>query len=211
MLAASPSLSMEQMMTENLKEPSPIDWENHNPQSRYTPPPPAKDASGAYIPYSAKLPANMRDPKRLGVTDEGLRSFELGPLTIDIGGGKKAEIRFYTVNVRKFKNSKTGEEMNVSSASKALRSAGFAGKPNSNRDYDAAFASIGGKNLTVTIEWRAKNRDTGEEIDGYDNFPDDPQRPGFKNPVVRRGETLPDGRVVESEILFANARVRYVS
>lgn len=196
--------------TTQLREPDQIDWEKHNSQSTYVPPPPAKDASGNYIIYQAKLPANMREKTRYGVTDEGLRSYELGPLTLTLPNGKATEIRFYTVNVRQFKNRKTGEPINMSSASKVLKAAGVAQKPNSNKDYDLAFASIGGRNIPITIEWKARNKDTGEVIDGYDNFPDDPERPGQKLAVVKAGTTLPDGTVTQAEVLFANAKVRFV-
>src|SRR5690606_3199206 len=145
--------------TTQLREPDPIDWDKHNSSSQYTPPPPAKDQAGNYIVYQAKLPANMRDQARYGATDDGFRQFELGPLTLTLPNGKASEIRFYTVNVRKFKSKKTGDEINMSSASKVLKAAGCSQKPQNNRDYDAAFATLGGKNLPITIEWRAKNRD----------------------------------------------------
>lgn len=196
--------------TGNLREPDKMDWENHNPQSAWAPPPPAKDASGQAIVYTAKLAKDIGKAEKLGVTDEGYRNFEFGPLELQVPGGKTQVIRFFTQSVRKFKKKGTDEELNVSGVSKILRNAGFAGKPQTNAEYEAAVRSVAGRNIKVSIDWRAKDKDTGEEIVGYDNFPDDPARPGQKKAILKKGDLLPDGSVVKAEVLFANARVRYV-
>ncbi len=195
--------------TGQLREPEKIDWDNHNPQSSWTPPPPAKGADGQYIVYTAKLPRDLGRAEKMGVTDEGYRSFEFGPIQLVLPGGKTAEIRFLTQSVRKYKK-KDGTELEVSGVSKILRGAGFAGKPQTNTEYEAAVRSIAGRNIQVTIEWKARNKDTGEEVKGYDSFPLDDERPGQRKAILRKGDKLADGTIVTSEVLFANPVVRYV-
>jgi hypothetical protein len=195
--------------TTNLREPDKIDWENHNPQSSWTPPPPAKDAAGQYIVYTAKLPKDLGRTEKMGVTDEGYRSFEFGPLVVALPGGKATDIRYFGQSVRKYQK-KDGTPLEVSGVSKVLRAAGFAGKPQTNAEYEAAVRSIAGRNIQITIEWRAKNKDTNEEVKGYDLFPLDEERPGQRKAILRKGDKLTDGTVITSDVLFANPVVRYV-
>jgi hypothetical protein len=187
-----------------------MDWDNHNPSSRYTPPPPAQSPDGQWIIYTGTLPAKLNDPARFGATPEGYRSYEFGPVTIALAGGKNYEIKYFTQSVKKFVNRKTQEAMNVSGVSKVLKAAGFAGKPQQNKEYDAAVGAIGGRKIQFTIDWRARNKDNGEEVKGYENFPLDPDRPGFRKAILKAGDLLPNGEMVKSEVLFANAQVRFV-
>lgn len=195
--------------TTNLKEPDQLDWDKAHKSSSWTPPPPAKDANGTYIVYTAVLPRDLGAETRRGMTNEGYRKFEFGPLTLELGAGRTAEIRFFSQSLKQFMK-KDGTPMNMNGVAKVLRAAGFTGKPQRNTEYERAVGSISGRKIQVTIEWEARDRDSGEEVRGYDLFPDDPERPGQKKAILRKGDKLADGTEVRSEVLFANPRVRFV-
>lgn len=201
-----------------LKEPEIIDWENFNPGGKYTPPPVPVDSEGKAIHFVAQLPADLGD--RVGVNDNGYRTFEAGPLRLVKNGNgvDGTEIRFYTVSVQKFTN-KDGQPINVNSAGKLLRAAGVTAKPQTTAQYEQAMKAARGRTIPIAIDWVAKDKDTGFEIKGYENFPLEYKTgpngekipTGKRTPVVRATDTLPDGRQIPCEIMFANARVRYVA
>lgn len=196
----------------NLKEPEQMDWENFNPtSSKFQAPPPSIGADGKPIVYQVQLPNDMGSPTRKGATQEGYRKFECGPLTVvKTGNGSDGyQIKYYTVSVTKFKDKKTGEPINVSSAGKLIRAAGIPAKPQTNAEYEAAMAKTAGRVVPVTIEWVAKGKDTGEEIIGEQNFPIDPTT-GRRKAILKAGDVLPSGQTVKAEVIFANARVKYV-
>lgn len=189
-----------------LREPDQVDWDNYAAGGKYVAPPPAKDQNGNYITYTGQLPTTIGQD----VTDEGYRSFILDPIKLVKNPDPAVngyEIRFTRASVKKF-NGKDGKPVEASMAGNVLRSAGVVAKPQTNKDYEAAFNLVRGRVVPFTVEWRAANKDTGEEIVGFDNFPIDPTT-GKRKAILRAGDTLPDGRVVKSEVLFANARVRY--
>jgi len=196
----------------NLREPEQMDWDQHDKGTSYMAPPPALDADGNPIIYQAQLPTDMASPARLAVNRNGFREFRCGPLKLAKNGPgvDGYEIRFFDVSVEKYKSRTTGEAIELSSASKLLRGAGIKAKPQKNAEWEQAIKLTAGKLVPVVIDWRAKNRDTGEEIRGYENFPLDPERPGRRKAILKAGDILPNGETVRSEVLFANAVVRYV-
>lgn len=203
---------MTDMSGTQLTEPNQIDWDNFNPQSgtKYQAPPDALDASGKSITYFAQLPSDLGDVKRLKATQEGLRNYDLGPLTL-VKNNSAADgysIRFYSASVKSF-TSRTGEPLNVNAIGKVLKAAGVGMKPQKTVEYDAAVKLASGRVIPVTLDWEARNRDTGEEVKGFENFPVDATT-GKRKAILKAGDILPDGRVVQSDVLFANARVRYV-
>lgn len=197
--------------TIKLIDPEPMDWDKFNPSSKWTPPPPALGPDGKPIFYTVQLPTDLSKPERFGATDEGYRRYDVGPLKFVKNGGMidGTEIRFYSVSVKKFRNRKTNEPMEVSSAGKLIRSAGIVAKPQRNEEYDQAIRQASGRVITITIDWKAKNKDTGETVEGYVNFPIDPKT-GLRKAILEQGDVLPDGRQIVSERLFANAVVRNV-
>jgi hypothetical protein len=75
-----------------------------------------------------------------------------------------------------------------------------------------------GKTFSFTVQWEAYNKDTGERVRGMINFPDDPDRPGQKKSILKKGDiytvrdkagNIIETKQVESDVLFANARLRY--
>ena len=193
------------MSGKGLQEPTQVDWDKLG-ASKFTPPPPAKDANGKWITYFGQLPTEIKEEEF--DTDGGkVRSYLLDPIkVVKSGAADGLELRFSRVNLKSFKNGNN-------SAALLLKAAGVAGKPQKTAEYDAAIKTVRGKVVPFTLDWRAKNRDTGEEIRGYDNFPNDDTRPGQKKVVLKAGDIYTDGdgntKTVQSEVLFANAQVRF--
>lgn len=196
----------------NLREPEQMNWDNYNPASKYVPPPPCKGVDGKNLVYTAQVPTAIEQE----VTDEGLRQYLLDPLTIKGNGVDNYQIRFYRVNVKKFE--RNGKPIDASSAGNLIRACGIIAKPQKNSEYDATLNATKGKVFQCVLDWTAFNKDTGDDIKGYDNFPDDPERPGFKKSILKAGDTYTvrdrkgnviDTKTVQAEVLFANARIRY--
>jgi len=196
----------------NLREPDQMDWDAHDKGNTYQPPPPALDADGNPIIYQAQLPTDMGASTRLGVNRNGFRQFACGPVRfVKNGPGVDGyEIRFFDVSVEKYKSKSTGEPIELSGASKLLRGAGIKAKPQKNAEWEQAIKLTSGKTIPVVIDWYAKDRETGQVIRGYENFPLDPDRPGRRKAILKAGDVLPNGEKVTSEVMFANAVVRYV-
>lgn len=191
----------------NLKEPNQTDWDAVSKGTTYTPPPPAQDATGKFIPYIATLPqsAGSINPDQ-PTTDEGYRRYEHGPLKLQDG----TEIRFYSTTLKPFINKKTGEPNGKNSTALLLKGAGVTAKPQSTTQYDEAIKLVRGRKVPVTINWRAKDKDSGFTVDEFSLFPFDPDRPGQRKSILKNGDMLTDGRVVPCEVLFANAQIRFI-
>ena len=192
-----------------LKEPSQIDWDNYNPGSKYQAPPPALGGDGKAITYTGQLPTAITQEQ----DDAGYRRYLLDPIKL-VKNGNGVDgytIRFTRASVKPFE--KNGKVQNASSVGNVLRSAGVNSKPQRTAEYDAAMNAVKGRVITFTVDWEARNKDTGETVRGYANFPDDPDRPGHKKAILKAGDVYKtkegETKTVESEVLFANARVRY--
>lgn len=223
---------MSDMAQTQLAEPNQIDWDNYNPTSKWIAPPPALGVDGAPITYFGQIKAlGAWSDKDFGVTKDTppLRQYQVGPLTLVKSGASDGYlIRFAYVSTKQFE--KNGKPINASSVGNFLKSAGLTAKPQTNAQYDAAIRATSGRVVSFTIDWEARNKDTGEEVRGYLAFPDDPTRPGQKKAILRgehvdeKGNTVPADRInvlgpdykptgetvpVTSDILFANARIRF--
>ena len=203
-----------------LKEPQQIDWDNYNPGKKYQAPPPAKGGDGKAIVYTGQLPNTIGTEQ----DNDGYRRYTLDPIKL-IKNGNGVDgyvIRFTRASVKPFE--KNGKVQNASAVGNVLRSAGVSAKPQRTAEYDAAMNAVKGRVISFTVDWEARNKETGETVRGYDNFPNDPDRPGQKKAILRGARTSEDGRMipadtyrdkegnvqtVSSEVLFANARVRY--
>jgi len=195
----------------NLKQPQQTDWDNFNPQSKYQAPPPAIGADGKPIVYYGQAPKEFAP----GATPDGLLSVRIDPITIVKSGSLGVDgyvIRFTDASLTPFKN-KNGEPTNAHKLGTYLRACGSIAKPQTNEEYMAAVRATAGKVFAFILDWEARNKDTGERVRGYKNFPDDPERPGQKKAILKQGDTYIDDQgqpqVVKSEVLFANARLRY--
>lgn len=210
-----------------LREPDQIDWDNYNPGSKYQAPPPVIGPDGKPIQYYVQIkpkfdgtlaPTGLMEGKDFGVTDDGDRSYQVGPLTVVKSGSADGyKINFAYVSTKQFE--KDGKKLNASTVGNYLKSAGINSKPQKNAEYDKAVLASAGRVVPVTIDWEARNKDTGEKVSGYLAFPMDPDRPGQRKAILKAGDKVnvldakgqPTGEqvAVKSEVLFANARVRY--
>lgn len=200
----------------NLKEPEQLDWETAFSGSKYTPPPPAKGPDGKYITYFGQVvEVKPSDP------DQGYLNYQVDLKFTRAGSLDGKQIRTWC-STRPFQKKVNGELVpvkgNPNSLAKLLRAAGLQAKPQQNSEYQAAVRMINGKAIPFTLDWEARNKDTGETIRGYEAFPDDTERPGQKKTILKAGDTYNEvdskGNItgtgeVKSEVLFANARIKY--
>ena len=198
----------------NLKEPDPVDWENYNPVSKFIPPPQAKGADGRFILYYGQAPTVFEE----GATDEGLLDMLIDPIKVvkSSNGADGYAVRFTHASVKQYE--RNGKLSNASKLGNYLKACGITAKPQRNAEYVAATKQTAGRVFPMNLDWQARNKDTGEVVQGYDNFPEDPKRPGQKKAILHAGDVVTDRdmkgvitgkRVIESEVLFANARLKY--
>lgn len=196
----------------NLKEPEQCDWDSLG-KSGYMPPPPALDANGKAITYFGVSEAKETDP------DEGYLQFLLDPIKIIRSGSADGyTIRFTRISTKPFTKNDQPIKGNPNKVANFLRSAGLQAKPQTNSEYRASVQAVKTKPVAFTVDWSAYNKDTGEKVNGYLSFPDDPERPGQKKAILKAGDVVTERdnkgnvtgtRTITSEVLFANARLRY--
>ena len=194
---------MSDMSGTKLNEPTQVDWDKVG-GSNYIAPPPAQDAAGKNIVYLGQLPTTITPE----TDDNNYRQYQLDPIKL-VKNGNGVDgytIRFTTKGLKPFSNGGNG-------IAPLLKGAGIQAKPQTTAEYDAAMQQARGKVVPFTIDWVARNKETGEKVQGYTNFPEDPTRPGQRKAILKKGDTYTDAsgvtQTVESEVLFANARVRF--
>ena len=212
---------MNDIAQQNLTEPAQVDWANYG-KSGYQPPPPALDANGKTIVYQGKAEVTIDEPDSgdLGT----FLQYKLDPLTIIGPQGAGYQIKFTRASTRPYlvtgpDGQKVPKKGNPNRLADYLRAAGATAKPQLNNEYQAAVNLIKSKPFSFTIDWEAYDKETGERVKGYNAFPDDPERPGFKKAILKagdvvnvlnqKGEVTGQTQVVKSHVLFANARLRF--
>jgi hypothetical protein len=198
-----------------------VDWDNFNPQaakSKWNAPPTPVGPDNKPLTYYVQLPSDMSKPERVRTTQKGDRSFALGPLTFVKSGNSAVDgqtIRFYDASVKLFVN-KDGGTSNVNAIGKVLRAAGITAKPQTDEQYQQAVKGLAGRVIPVYIDWEARDRETGYTLRGYSNFtvtrtnPETGAVTTSVQPILRAGDILPDGSVVQQEVLFANPVIKTV-
>jgi hypothetical protein len=194
----------------SLKEPVKLDWDTAFSGSKFSAPPPALGPDGKPITYNAKVTAITQTD-----ADEGYLNFMID---FDINGARSRS----WVSTKPFTKMVNGERVpmkgNPNRLASYLRSCGLPAKPQSNTEYAAAVKMTLNKTIPVTIDWEARDKQTGEQIKGFLSFPDDLERPGQKKAILKKGDLYTnrdkDGNIlseatVQAEVLFANARIKY--
>lgn len=196
---------------QRLQEPAQVDWDSAFKGSTYTPPPPALGPDGKPIVYQGKV-SEIKEIEGSGL-DSGHLTYQITFKLVGNGvDGQevrgKASTRVFTR-----KNVETGQyepiKGNPNQLAKFLNAAGLQAKPQRNDEYRAAVKMVNGKLIPFTIDWEAWSKETGEAIRGYDQFPENPEKPGTKKAILKAGDLLANETPVKSEVLFANARVKY--
>lgn len=208
---------MNDMAQTGLREPEQLDWDTAFKGSTYSAPPPAVGADGKPIVYYGQvIEAKESNP------DQGYLNYQVDLKLTKAGQYDGTRVRTW-VSARPFMKRNAAGELepikgNPNSLAKFLRSAGLQAKPQTNSEYAASVKAVNGKALPFTIDWVAKNKDTGENVRGFANFPDDLERPGQKKSILRAGDVVTERdnkgvitgtRIITSEIMFANAQLRY--
>jgi hypothetical protein len=202
---------------QSLKEPAQVDWETAFKSSKYEVPPPALGPDGKPITYYG-VSSDIKETD----ADQGYLNFVIDLALTRAGSFDGRRVRTWA-STRPFqKRAEDGTLVpvkgNPNALAKFLRAAGLQAKPQTNSEYRATVRAVNGKAIGFTIDWEARNKDTGETVRGYNAFPDDPERPGQKKAILKAGDIYNEldskGNIigqkqVQSEILFANARLKY--
>lgn len=211
-------MSTNDLAQQNLKEPEQLDWESAFKSSKYEVPPPALGPDGKPIVYYATT-SEVKESD----ADQGYLNFQIELSLTRSGTFDGRRVRTWA-STRPFqrRDKETGQltplKGNPNALAKFLRAAGLQAKPQTNNEYRATVRAVNGKAIGFTIDWEARNKDTGETIRGYNAFPDDPDRTGQKKAILKAGDVYNEldqkgniigQKTVQSEILFANARVKY--
>lgn len=206
------------MAQQSLKEPEQVDWDTLGKSSSYIAPPPALGPDGKPITYfGAIVEAKETDP------DDGYLNYTVDFKLVKSNVADGLRVRSW-VSARPFqrKNKTTGElevaTGNPNKLAQLLKAAGLQAKPTNNAEYRSSVKAIATRTVPFTIDWEAKNKDTGETIKGFNSFPEDPTRPGTRKTILRAGDVYNEldakgniigTKTVTSEVLFANARLKY--
>ena len=158
-----------------------------------------QDGGGAtsYAPpdegkFFGKLP--IIDDASFGVTRENRLKVNVDPIEIinhPTANGYK--VRFSSFSAKKYKNREGSQARDL------LRAAGVSARPQSVDELKVLLKSISGRVIQFTGQWEAYNKDTQEETQGQENFPDDKANPGKKLPYIQDGDKR----------WWANLRLRY--
>jgi len=210
---------MTDMAQTGLQEPQQIDWDNYNTGSSYVPPVPALDSNNKPLVYHGKVvTANEIDP------DRGFLQYLFDPITITSPNGVNGqEVRFTRVSTRPFMKKDGNGDLqpikgNPNQLANFLRACGGGARPQTNEEYRASVKAALSRSFDFTIDWEAYNKDTGETIRGFLAFPLDGERPGQRKSILRNGDiynvvdkqgNIIESATVQSDVLFANARLKY--
>lgn len=208
----------------NFREADQVDWENYGKSSTYQTPPPALDVNGKPIIYYGVVGSFTQRANQYEVDAAGepYLNYVLDDIKIVKSGAADGYvIRFTEASVRPFTTIVNGERVNMkgnpNKLGNYLRACGLSAKPQSNAEYIAAVNATKGRAFPFILDWKAKSKDTGETVKGFLAFP--LSEDGLtRKAILKMGDTVSEvdrkgnitgTKVVGSEVLFANAVVKF--
>ena len=198
----------------NLREPEQVDWNNVSGASTYVPPPQVIGPDGKRVIFTGLVKGIEERVNPYAVDEDGRAfiNFQIDPIElVDAGRYTGLTIRFAEASAKPFLKGKSNR------LALFVASAGSQGKPQTNEQYRQVVKQLVGKRTRFTGDWEAYSKETGEKVKGYLSFPDDPDRPGEKKAILKKGDviTLRDYQgnvtgehIVQAEVLFANLKVK---
>ena len=205
---------MSDMSQTSLREPDRTDWDNYNVGGSYQAPPPALGPDGQPIVYYG-----VAEVIKEIEPDNELLNYQLDPIKLVRSGQQDGKtLRFTRASLKPFEKNGQSMKGNPTKLGNYLRACGVQAKPQTNSEWRAAIEATKGRPFGFTVDWEAYNTATQERVKGFLSFPEDPERPGQRKSILKRGDvvTLRDAKgnvtgthEVQSDVLFANARVRY--
>ena len=199
-----------------LREPEQTDWVNYNAGSKYQAPPAVVNDRGENVVFQGIVGGVEAKANQFAVDSEGnpFLNFQIDPITLPDG----TIVRFTEASVKPFEKNGSPVKGNPSKLGNFLKATGTQAKPQSNSEWIAAVNATKGRKVYFVGDWEARNSSTGEKVKGYSCFPDDPERPGLKKSILKAGDIVTERdykgnvtgtKTIESEVLFANLKVRY--
>lgn len=170
-------------MSEQLREPDPIDWSKYNDGG----------GSGKALPPKGEYLLQTTKVER-GQTGEGYLQYTIDAKVIDPGQPWDGfETRFNRFNTKVW----PGKE--ACGLADYCRSHGITATLNTNADYDQAVPATQGRTFRAGLDWEAYDNATQFRLKGMENFPSDPG--GRKQSIIEHPTT--------KQKLFANVRIKY--
>lgn len=209
---------------QNLVEPSQVDWDAVGATSKYMAPPEALGPDGKPIVFYGQV-ADLKqsDPDTYGPDKKPYLNFQIDLKLTKAGSYDGLKIRTWQ-STRPFmrKNRETGDlepvKGNPNGLAQFLKASGLQSKPQTNEEYKAAVSRVNGRLIPFTIDWEARSKDGSETVRGFNSFPIDPTT-GRRKTILKAGDVIPvvdnkgvptgETRTIQSEVLFANARIKY--
>jgi hypothetical protein len=143
-------------------------------------------------PEGVVVTGQVADVVTITKNNSGYLNISAGPVQILDETYKGARVQYADFSAKRWKN------QNTSFALQFLAACGIDARPTTPEEYKQLAEACAGRTFQFTVQWRGKNPDTGELIEGMENFPQNED--GTYQSMIRRGEGL--------KPIFANLRIR---
>ena len=180
----------------DLKVPSPEFFDDYEVGGTYTPPPQAKEnvegrQRQRYVVYTAQLPP--RANFEIGGTKDGYLKVVIKGIKVLYNDGQDREYEVRESHVGSKQYNKYDSAGNITGTRNSspfgdlIRAAGIDAKPASPEEYEALVDALADRQIQVTIDWSAYDKDAGKDIaEKYDDFPLEGQGPA-RQPFIEVG------------------------
>lgn len=180
----------------DLKIPDPAFFDDYD-TGQYIPPPQAKEPDGKgkfkYVTFVATLPSEdgikTRDDKGEYLkTREGFLKVVVEGLKLE-GGYEIQQTHIGSAQYKKYdKDRNVTGQRNSSPFGDFLHANGVEARPGSAEEYEQLAKGLAGRQIQITGDWSAYDKDTQSNIaEKWEEFPDDSETPGAKLPYIEKG------------------------